>query len=102
MGKPISNKYLIQPTKRKEDGPGCDSAEYENMTMGVEMEVCDDCFGKLRLMNVEDCLLCRYKDQVAVVGSDFIALFTSLQERNTGKIVAEEVRQSEQPGFAIL
>jgi hypothetical protein len=49
----------------------------------------------LREINVENCLSCRYEDQLALVGSDVVALFPSLQERNTGKIVADEDRQSE-------
>ena len=59
------------------------------------MSICDSCFEKLRMEKIEECLKCRYEEQVALVGSDVIALFPSLQERNTGKIVAEEVRLSD-------
>ena len=49
----------------------------------------------MRLLKINDCMECREDEQIAVVRSDVIALFPSLQERNTGKIVAEEMRVSE-------
>ena len=62
---------------------------------GLKVELCATCVDKLRLLKLGECLECREEEQVAVVGSDVIALFPSLQERNTGKIIAEEVRVSE-------
>ena len=84
-------EVVCEVTSEWGGGHGC-ANENEKDDMMVDMMICDDCFEKLRRRTVEECLKCRYEEQVAVVGSDVVALFPSLQERNTGKIVAKEVR----------
>ena len=38
---------------------------------------------------------CREEEQLCIVGSDVVGLFPSMQEKNTGKVVGDEVRNSD-------
>ena len=69
---------------------GTDQAEH-----WTDGNICEECCVKLTDLNIPDCEQCREKEQICIVGSDVVGLFPSLQERNTGKVVAEEVRESD-------